>query len=675
MVTQAHSEAKHPLSSGMDHALDGESLGGTRQLRRPGDNTSQAQSGANLSPQVKQLQATEAAANTAVIQRKRSNETGLPDSLKAGIETLSGMSMDHVKVVYNSDEPAKVNALAYAEGSEIHVAPGQEQHLPEEAWHLVQQMQGKVKPTTEVEGKPVNDDPALEKEAVEMGAKAADEADGQPSKEDGEDLESAPVYPADAPIQRKVVPHNTTSFEAKTYGEMAHTAACEINELVEGAYQSALQWGALNTSGSPHLANWQEAALAYNQNPAVVPKMIHARFGYAVETLASVKIKEMGEFNGLKASLQESSGHTRPDVVLRKDKKVVAWLDITAEGSKGHIHKKQSSLWKRQPYIAELIYPSLDLGNLLKDGNDPMVKGLSSYLNTKKEIDEDRVDEQTTELGEALTKFGEEKGYDQGGNQSSKKTETVKFLKNDLKMDLGNNQKSSAHGALKYADLSAREFGFYGNDKQSITSARQYVEEKAKPSIHVDYALENLNQFGEIANSLAAYKEHKIAWNYAVGTDQLNSIIRSCLATIKDDLASPTEKDNAQKKLSEIIQSQSDQIEKGFSILHTMPHYASLMESCTSLKEDGLETKGELDVYNGIYYWINDAIDEKAGADAWRRHYFCIKELDNRKEDWEYLLYTFSEEEEIVSDDETESDEESKDIEMVDDEPDAMQIE
>ncbi|NNM83272.1 MAG: DUF4157 domain-containing protein [Burkholderiales bacterium] len=61
------------------------------------------------------------------------NETGLPDNLKSGIKSLSGMSMDSVRVHYNSSKPAQLNALAYAQGTDIHVAPGQEQHLPHEA--------------------------------------------------------------------------------------------------------------------------------------------------------------------------------------------------------------------------------------------------------------------------------------------------------------------------------------------------------------------------------------------------------------------------------------------------------------------------------------------------------------------------------------------------------------
>jgi len=101
------------------------------------------------------------------------NNTGLPNQLKSGIESLSGMSMDHVKVHYNSSQPAQLNALAYAQGSDIHVAPGQEQHLPHEAWHVVQQAQGRVKPTMQMKGGvPVNDDAGLETEADVMGAKA-----------------------------------------------------------------------------------------------------------------------------------------------------------------------------------------------------------------------------------------------------------------------------------------------------------------------------------------------------------------------------------------------------------------------------------------------------------------------------------------------------------------------
>ena len=101
------------------------------------------------------------------------NRTGLPDGLKTGIESLSGMAIDHVRVHYNSAQPAQINALAYTQGSDIHVAPGQERHLPHEAWHVVQQAQGRVQPTMQMQdGVPVNDDAGLEHEADVMGAQA-----------------------------------------------------------------------------------------------------------------------------------------------------------------------------------------------------------------------------------------------------------------------------------------------------------------------------------------------------------------------------------------------------------------------------------------------------------------------------------------------------------------------
>lgn len=102
-------------------------------------------------------------------REEKPNNTGLPDNLKTGIESLSGYSMDDVKVHYNSGNPAQLNALAYAQGTDIHVAPGQEKHLPHEAWHVVQQKQGRVQPTMQLQGVNVNDNEGLEKEADVMG--------------------------------------------------------------------------------------------------------------------------------------------------------------------------------------------------------------------------------------------------------------------------------------------------------------------------------------------------------------------------------------------------------------------------------------------------------------------------------------------------------------------------
>jgi hypothetical protein len=142
------------------------------------------QSAINASQQVQQFRKTQEAATASPLQRKattqapqapvqrKENKTGMPDNLKAGMESLSGMAMDDVKVHYNSDKPRDVQAHAYAQGSDIHLAPGQEKHLPHEAWHVVQQRQGRVQPTTQVGGAAVNDDAGLESEADVMGSKA-----------------------------------------------------------------------------------------------------------------------------------------------------------------------------------------------------------------------------------------------------------------------------------------------------------------------------------------------------------------------------------------------------------------------------------------------------------------------------------------------------------------------
>lgn len=136
-----------------------------------------------------QLKAAEAPADPVSIPVQRAeNKTGLPDQLKTGVENLSGYRLDDVRVHYNSDKPSQLQAHAYAQGSDIHVAPGQEKHLPHEAWHVVQQKQGRVKATRQLKGKVnINDDAGLETEADVMGARALQ------MKETDRDLQSSNV--------------------------------------------------------------------------------------------------------------------------------------------------------------------------------------------------------------------------------------------------------------------------------------------------------------------------------------------------------------------------------------------------------------------------------------------------------------------------------------------------
>ena len=116
----------------------------------------------------------------ATLAQRHGSRTSLPDALKSGSEALSGIAMDDVRVHRNSSEPAQMQAHAFAQGTDIHLAPGQEQHLPHEAWHVVQQKQGRVAATRQRQGGvSINDDAGLEGEADAMGARAASSLPGQ----------------------------------------------------------------------------------------------------------------------------------------------------------------------------------------------------------------------------------------------------------------------------------------------------------------------------------------------------------------------------------------------------------------------------------------------------------------------------------------------------------------
>jgi len=108
-----------------------------------------------------------------VQKQEQPNKTGLPDNLKSGLENISGIDMSATRVHRNSSKPANVGAHAYTQGSNIFLGPGQDKHLPHEAWHVVQQAQGRVKPTGTVAGLPLNDNKSLESEADRMGALAS----------------------------------------------------------------------------------------------------------------------------------------------------------------------------------------------------------------------------------------------------------------------------------------------------------------------------------------------------------------------------------------------------------------------------------------------------------------------------------------------------------------------
>lgn len=98
-------------------------------------------------------------------EEKVPNLTGIPTQMKLDFEQQSGLSFDDVRVHYNSEKPAQLRALAYTQGSQVYLGPGQEQCLSHELKHVKQQKLGLVRPTRRIGGLPVNDQPELEREA------------------------------------------------------------------------------------------------------------------------------------------------------------------------------------------------------------------------------------------------------------------------------------------------------------------------------------------------------------------------------------------------------------------------------------------------------------------------------------------------------------------------------
>ncbi len=193
----------------------------------------------------------------------------LPGDLKAGIESLSGIDMGDVNVHYNSPEPAQLQAHAYAQGNDIHLAPSQERHLPHEAWHMVQQKQGRVQATVQMKtGVAVNDDASLEHEADVMGAKAL-----ETSSRVGRDgvADAAAADPGSAAVQKKAAAGAPLQL-ASTYTGPAITPAAGGWTTVNSPMNETFTYGAVTAQNTASSAHAEQIDGDYTGNPvASVP--------------------------------------------------------------------------------------------------------------------------------------------------------------------------------------------------------------------------------------------------------------------------------------------------------------------------------------------------------------------------------------------------------------------
>ena len=131
----------------------------------------------------------------------------LPPAVQAKMEASFGADFSAVRI-HEGPRSAAIGARAYAQGTDIHFAPGEYQPdsergqalLGHELAHVVQQAQGRVAATTQAKGVGVNDDAALEREADEMGERAAR---GEPARPGGGAIATG-AGAAAAPVQRLI---------------------------------------------------------------------------------------------------------------------------------------------------------------------------------------------------------------------------------------------------------------------------------------------------------------------------------------------------------------------------------------------------------------------------------------------------------------------------------------
>ena len=184
----------------------------------------------------------------------------MPDPLKTNLEQLSGMGLSGVRVHYNSSEPAQLNALAYTQGQDIHMCPGQEKHLPHEGWHVVQQMQGRVKPTMQVKGMSINDDKELEREADVMGARALQTKGAEQPRTS---VVQQSGVPKSGPIIQRWVNLGTERWKVPAMTERVMTVLTgtkdewigELNEMDDEDEYDETLWGFLEVSNDPSIVN------------------------------------------------------------------------------------------------------------------------------------------------------------------------------------------------------------------------------------------------------------------------------------------------------------------------------------------------------------------------------------------------------------------------------------
>jgi hypothetical protein len=232
------------------------------------------------------------------------------------------------------------------------------------------------------------------------------------------------LRPRSSTIQRVPVPYQT-STSGQPYEPSVLNFVKKLDALVQEARSVALNWPAF-AKASGYLGLWHGTASSFfeNPDPLLLPPFFHARFGYAIETIASRQLNSVED--GLTVSLQVAAGPTRPDIVLRlAPYGEVAWIDITASDDTGHIKKKGGAGWKTRPFVYEITYPSLDPSEIMQGMKNPVMQQVGAFSAHKLEIRQDALENATDMITEEVEAIQHQLGFHTpSGNQQKKMKET-----------------------------------------------------------------------------------------------------------------------------------------------------------------------------------------------------------------------------------------------------------
>ena len=265
------------------------------------------------------------------------NNTGLPDQLKSGIENISGISLNDVRVHPNSSQPGELRAHAFAQGTNIHLAPGQEKHLPHEAWHVVQQKQGRVQPTKQMgDGVNVNDHPGLEREATQMGQRALNHT----PQTDTPSIQSVTAPSATAQLVTEDEISRRTARPMNKQMRQTARNQFSVNDQIKGFDKSNLK-----KRPSPPKAN---------RRNAMKPQTPKQNTGKAV-TRSTMENFDMASTPGVTANLANALGGiaekdkhgdaTMGQMAANTTKNVVSDATSKGKGFFGRMKEKASKTW------------------------------------------------------------------------------------------------------------------------------------------------------------------------------------------------------------------------------------------------------------------------------------------------------------------------------------------